>query len=80
MEVIYSKVELAADLANAADGGFDVANVSKVAFEIYQTHGLELTESMDRILLMLIAMEEGEEFELSELDFLSLIEDIKKTA
>lgn len=65
------------DLERTLVKGFDVARVSKVAFEIYQDHGLEITPSMDRALLTLMAMEEGEEFELTEPEFLALISEIK---
>ena len=65
------------DLERILVKGFDVARVSKLAFEIYQDHGLEITPSMDRALLTLMAMEEGEEFELTESEFLALISEIK---
>ena len=48
-----------------------------MAFEIYQDHGLEITASMDQVLLTLMAMEEGKEFELTESAFLALISKIK---
>lgn len=56
---MYSQADLAMELERTLVRGFDVARVSKVAFEIYQDHGLELTASMDRALLILMAMEEG---------------------
>lgn len=74
---MYSQADLAMDLEKTLASGFDVARVSKVAFKIYQDHGLEITESMDRVLLTLMAMEEGEEFELTASEFLALISEIK---
>jgi hypothetical protein len=74
---MYSQTDLALDLERSLVEGFDVARISKVAFEIYQDHGLEITASMDRALLTLMAMEEGEEFELTEPDFLALISEIR---
>lgn len=74
---MYSQADLAMELERTLVRGFDVGRVSKVAFEIYQDHGLELTASMDRALLILMAMEEGEEFELTESEFLALISEIK---
>lgn len=57
--------------------GFDVATIAKAAYDIYQEHGLELTKFMGHTLLMLMAMEEGPEFELTETEFLALISEIK---
>jgi len=74
---MYSQTDLALDLERSLVERFDVARISKVAFEIYQDHGLEITASMDRALLTLMAMEEGEEFELTEPDFLALISEIR---
>jgi hypothetical protein len=74
---MYSQTDLALDLERALVRGFDVARISKVAFEIYQDHGLEINASMDRALLTLMAMEEGEEFELTESEFLALISEIR---
>jgi hypothetical protein len=74
---MYSQVDLAMELERSLVRGFEVARISKLAFEIYQDHGLELTPSMDRALLILMAMEEGKEFELTESEFLSLISEIK---
>ncbi|TPG73970.1 hypothetical protein [Pseudomonas mandelii] len=74
---MYSQADLAMELERTLVRGFDVARVSKVAFEIYQEHGLEITASMDRALLTLMAMEEGEEFELTESEFFALISEIK---
>jgi len=74
---MYSQTDLALDLERTLVEGFDVARISKVAFEIYRDHGLEITASMDLALLTLMAMEEGEEFELTEPDFLALISEIR---
>lgn len=74
---MYSQADLAMDLERTLARGFDVFRISKVAFEIYQDHGLEITPPMDRALLTLMAMEEGEEFELTESEFLALISEIK---
>ncbi|MCF5231318.1 MULTISPECIES: hypothetical protein [Pseudomonas] len=74
---MYSQADLAMDLEKALVNGFDVFRISKLAFEIYQNHGLEITAPMDRALLTLMAMEDGEEFELTESELLGLISAIK---
>jgi hypothetical protein len=77
LEIMYSQADLAMELERTLVRGFDVAWVSNVAFEIYQDHGLELTAFVDRALLILMTMEGGEEFELTESEFLALISEIK---
>lgn len=74
---MYAPNDLASDLEEKFSTGFDVCRVSKFAFEIYQRHGLEFTPPTDRILLLLMAMEEGEEFELTESEFLGLISELR---
>ncbi|MEE7545997.1 hypothetical protein HF319_02125 [Xanthomonas sp. Kuri4-1] len=59
-------------------GGFDVFKVSREAFKIYQEFGLSLTQDLDRVLLSLMVMEEGPEFEVTEQEFRSLLSEIRK--
>lgn len=74
---MFSKGDLARELEKALVDGFSVSKLSKVAFEMYQEHGLELSQSMDRVLLVLMAMDEGKEFELSESEVLELIAELR---
>ena len=74
---MFSNNDLALELEKSLVGGFNVNKISKVAFDIYQEHGLELTPPMDRALLVLMAMEEGKELELNEAEFLELISEIR---
>jgi len=74
---MYTQTDLAMDLEKTLTNGFDIFRISKTAFHIYQEHGLELTEPMDHVLLTLMAMAEGPEFELTEPEFVALITEIK---
>lgn len=74
---MYSLDELAVDLEQLPSIGYDVNRISKLAYQIYQSHGLEATAAVDRILLTLMTMIEGEEFELTENEFLNLINGTK---
>lgn len=74
---MYSPADLAMDLERTLSRGFDILSVSKMAFEVYQDRGLEMTASMDQALLTLMAVECGEEFELTESEVLALISQIK---
>ena len=56
------------------DKGYDVVRVARVAFQLYQDHGVELTPDLDENLFQLMAMEEGPEFEYSEEELRMLVE------
>lgn len=74
---MFSSLEMAFALEKTLERGFDVTRISKVAYQIYRDHDLELTPEMDSVLLVLMAMDEGKEFELSELEFLRILEEMK---
>ena len=69
--------ELAEMLQDSLGDGFEVRKVSRAAFDIYRLYGLRLTPEMDSILLMLTAMQEGPEFELSEVEFQKLVAELR---
>jgi hypothetical protein len=70
----YSAQILSDTLRFELEKGFDVIRIARVAFQIYQEHGLELTPELDDIILQLMAMEDGPEFAFSEDEFQKLIE------
>lgn len=76
-EVALGPNELATLLEKALIGGFDTTKLSRVAYGVYQQYGLDLTPEMDRIVLTLMAMEEGSEFELNESEIRDLLAEIK---
>lgn len=65
-------------LEKTAVGGFDVFKISKEAFGIYQDPELSLTDNLDMVLLSLIAMEDGPEFEMIEKEFWILLSEIRQ--
>ena len=65
-------------LEKTAVGGFDVFKISKEAFGIYQDPELSLTDNLDMVLLSLIAMEDGPEFEIIEKEFWILLSEIRQ--
>lgn len=74
----YSAQEIATELGKAIVGGYSPTRVSSVAFSIYQEHCLEISERLDHYLMVLIAMEEGPEFEMTEAEFLELLIEIRR--
>jgi hypothetical protein len=72
-DVALGPNELAMLLEKALVGGFDTTKLSRVAYGVYQQYGLDFTPEMDRIILTLMAMEEGPQFELNESEVRDLI-------
>lgn len=72
-EVALGPNELAMLLEKALADDFDATEVSRAAYEVYRQYGLDLTPEMDRIILTLMAVEEGPEFELNENEVRDLI-------
>ena len=56
---------------------FDVVAISKIAFNIFQNNRSQTSPKLDEILLSLMAMEEGSEFEMTEEEIRKLISDLK---
>ena len=72
----YTAKTLSDSLRRELDNGYDVVRIAQVAFRIYQEYGRELTPDLDGIILQLMAMEEGPEFEFSENELRVLIEEL----
>jgi len=66
------------ELKRELSSGCDIVRIARMAFRIYHEHGLELSEKLDEIVLTLMAMEEGPEFELSECELRDLIKFLEK--
>ena len=68
--------ELSDVLQSELDKGYDVVRIARVAFQLYQEQGAELSSELDEKLLQLMAMEEGPEFEFSEHELKALVEEL----
>lgn len=69
---------IAADrLGRVVIDGFDIFKISREAFNIYQDPEVSLTKDLDMALLLLIAMSEGPEFEMTEEEFYDFLSDIR---
>lgn len=64
--MIYTSVMLGEALERELKSGYDVAEIARMAFNVYHKHGRDLSSDLDEILLNLMAMEEGPEFEFSK--------------
>lgn len=74
---MFTSAEVAREFEKTLSGGYDIYKVCENASRIYMNHCLELTESVHWAVVVLMAMQEGPEFELSESEFRELIEKIK---
>ncbi|MDP2572699.1 hypothetical protein Q8W40_10940 [Vibrio penaeicida] len=68
--------ELSSVLQAELDKGYDVVRIARVAFQLYQDYGVELTPDIDEKLLQLMAMEEGPEFEFLEEELRGLVREL----
>jgi hypothetical protein len=62
----YTSMMLGDELERELKYGYDVVRIARMAFKIYHEHGRDLSSELDEMLLSLMAMEEGSEFEFSE--------------
>lgn len=72
----FTAKELSNVLQVELDKGYDVVRIARVAFQLYQDHGVGLAPDLDQKLLQLKAMEEGPEFEYSEEELRRLVEEL----
>lgn len=75
--IVYSNESFASDLEKMLIGGFNVSKIANAAHKLYADPALELDAHMDRVLLTLMPMDFGPEFELTESEFVALIEAIR---
>lgn len=72
----YTAKTLSDTLLTELEQGYDVIRVSRMAFQLYQDYGLELSPELDEKILQLMAMEEGAEFECSEDEIRALAKEL----
>jgi hypothetical protein len=61
-------------LLDKVKGDFDISEISKIAYKIYLDHGREFNKNQDDMLMSLIVLSEGEEFELSKDEIILIID------
>jgi hypothetical protein len=62
----YTAIMIGKKLEDELKSGYDVIRVARVAAHIYHEHCRDLSPELDEIVLSLMAMEEGPEFEYNE--------------
>lgn len=74
---MYSNESFASDLEKMLIGGFNVSKIANAASRLYLERALQLDAHMDHVLLTLMPMSFGPEFELTESEFVVLIAEIR---
>ena len=73
----YSKEDLVRELEAAIGSEYDPVRIAKVAFQIYHLHNHEISRDVHELLMDLVVMEEGKEFEMSEAEFKELLDSLR---
>jgi hypothetical protein len=76
----YSKREFGQALLSEMAKGFDVVRLSRWAFAVRLEHEREFEEGLDDIVMSIVAMEEGPEFEYSEVELRDLAQGLCSAA
>ena len=72
--MIYTPAMFGEELERELNDGYDVVRIARMAFSVYHEYGREFSSDLDEIVLSLMAMEEGPEFEFSEQELWELRE------
>jgi hypothetical protein len=73
----YSKQQFVRELKDQIDTGYNPVRIAQWAHnEIYLKHSRYLEQGLQELLMQLIAMEEGPEFEISESELRKLADDL----
>jgi len=72
---MYTKVDFKQMISDVLKQGYCVKTISKAAYNAYLSH-LEVEAGLDEIMLEIVTMDEGPEFEMSEDEFLRFISEI----
>lgn len=62
----YSRQDFGEDLLAELVKGYDVVRLSRWAMSVYMKRCREIDADLDKIIMSIVAMEEGPEFEFSE--------------
>jgi hypothetical protein len=72
----YTAKQFALGLRNQLDMGYDVKRIADWAHGEYLCHGRSFAPEVQSVVMKIVAMDEGPQFELSEEDIRRLIADI----
>ena len=64
--MIYTRSDFGKELASELDNGFDVTHTSRWAYSVYLEKCGDFEAGLDDVVLQVVAMEEGPEFEFTE--------------
>jgi len=72
----YSKQQFGKELLEELDKGFNITRIARWAFSVRLEHCREFETGLDDVVMSVVAMEEGPEFEYSESELRSMAVDL----
>lgn len=75
----YSKKQFGQGLLDQINNGFDVIRISKWAFHEYFNNTRKISKSLKDVIMDVVTMEEGPEFEYTEKELRKLASDLLKS-
>ena len=75
----YTKKQFAKELRDQLRYGYDVKRISRRAYKIYMEYCDKFEPGLRDVVMEIVAMEEGYEFEMSEDEILELVKELEKS-
>ena len=75
---MYTKEKFGNDLEKRLSNGFDVKGISTWAYEKYLSNGSGLDKNLSRVIMSIVAMDEGPEFEYTKEELLELARSLQE--
>lgn len=72
----YNRFDFAKALSKQLDSGYDELELSRWAYRLYLDHANHLEPGLYEEIMRIVAMEEGEQFHLTERDLRRMINDL----
>ncbi len=74
----YTADDFRRDLEQELSKGFDIVRIARMALSVYQKNCREISPELSKKMLQIIAMEEGPEFEFSEVELRAFARSLTK--
>jgi hypothetical protein len=63
--MIYSQYDFGVELIEEINRGYDIVRISRWAYSVYLKHAGDIDEQLEKIIMTVVAIGEGPEFEYS---------------
>lgn len=76
--LVYTKAQFGKELKQELTKDFDVVHLSRWAYRKYLEKTSQLENGVDEVMMKIVAMEEGPEFEYTKEELIELANDLQK--